>query len=247
MNAVLKEPLPEPLTVVCWKWKPHAGYHTTFNSDSVNVLKRMVARHYPYPHIFTCITDDPKGIDKDVRIIPLWDDLANVPNPHGPRGPSCYRRLKSFSKEAAEIIGPRFVSLDLDCVITGDLSPLWDRPEDFVIWGDTAKGTPYNGSMFLLRAGTRTKAWERFNPITSPRLSRAKRYIGSDQGWLGVCLGPNEKKWSASDGVYSYRNQIAPKGGKLPANARIVLFHGRLNPWDREIQQKHEWVRRFYQ
>jgi hypothetical protein len=43
-----------------------------------------------------------------------------VPSPCGARQPSCYRRLKAFSAEAARCSAPRFVSLDLDCVITGD-------------------------------------------------------------------------------------------------------------------------------
>lgn len=207
----------------------------------------MVKRHYPHPHEFICITDDPKGIDRDVRVIPLWTDFGNIPSPHGGLNPSCYRRLKMFSAEARELIGERFVSLDLDCVITGDMSPLWNRPEDFVIWGDTAKGTPYNGSMLLMTAGARTKVWEDFDPQVSPVKTRKAGLIGSDQAWIGYCLGPKEKKWTAADGVYSYRNEIQTKGGRLPANARIVIFHGHTDPWMPTTKERHDWVRTHYQ
>lgn len=230
------------MRVVCWKWRPVQGYRSHFGPDTVNVLRSMVARHYRRPHEFVCITDDARGIDGDVRIIPAWDDFRHLP---GPNGVNCYRRLRSFSAEAADLIGPRFVSLDLDAVLTDDVSPLWDRPEDFVIWGDTAVGTPYNGSMYLLQAGSRRRVWEEFDPVRSPALARRLRYIGSDQAWIGACLGPHEPKWSKADGVYSFRNEIQ-RGGGLPAGARIVLFHGKYDPWMPRVQLEHPWVREHY-
>lgn len=235
-----------PLRIVTWKWKSPPGYRSHFGPETVNVLARMVRRHYADPHEVLCITDDPAGIDSDIRIIPLWDDHANVPSPWGPGNPSCYRRLKAFSAEAAEIIGPRFVSLDLDCVICADMRPVWNRPEDFVVWGDTARGTPYNGSMMLLRAGTRRQVWEDFDPRTSPAIGKRLGYVGSDQAWLGVCLGKGEAKWTARDGVYSYRNEILPKGGHLPANARVILLHGKFDPWSPGMAQRHKWISEHY-
>ncbi|MBR1150087.1 hypothetical protein [Bradyrhizobium sp. JYMT SZCCT0428] len=232
------------LSIVCWKWKPKTGYRSAFGPETVNTLRAMVRRYYQKPHRFICVTDDAAGIAGDVEIIPLWDDYAAVPSPHGAHQPSCYRRLKAFSLQAAALFGPRFVSLDLDCVVTGDLSPVWDRDEDFVIWGDTSPKTPYNGSMFMMRAGSRRQVWEDFDPQTSPAKGRALGYFGSDQAWIGARLGPHEKKWSQADGVYSYRNDIKALGG-LPDNARIVMFHGKVDPWDAEAQRL-AWVRAHY-
>lgn len=207
----------------------------------------MVARHYAPAHEFVCVTDDAAGIDGDIRIVPLWHEHARIANPWGGNRPSCYRRLKLFSIEAADLIGPRFVALDLDVVLTADMRPLWDRPEDFVIWGDTAKGTPYNGSMFLLQAGTRRKVWEQFDPRVSPMRTRQARYIGSDQAWLGLCLGKGECKWTAADGVYSFRNEIQNKRpARLPGNARIVIFHGAFDPWMPAVQRAHPWIASHY-
>lgn len=234
------------LSVVCWKWKPNRGYRSTFSPETVNTLARMVARHYRAPHKFVCITDDPTGIDPGVHVIPLWSDHAKLNSPHGLTNPSCYRRLKAFSLEAGELIGARFVSLDLDCVIVGDLAPIWDRPEEFVIWGDTNPTTPYNGSMFMLTAGARRQVWERFDPIYSPRRGRQLGYWGSDQAWIAACLGPNEKRWTKADGVLSYRNEIIPAGGVLPPGARVIFFHGRHDPWHADIRRRHKWVEEHY-
>lgn len=233
------------LSFVCWKWKPSRVYRSAFGPETVNTLRRMVARHYDRPHRFICVTDDAAGIDPEVEVIPLWDDFASVPSPCGLKQPSCYRRLKAFSAEAAQLFGPRFISLDLDCVITGDLAPLFERDEDFIIWGDTNPTTPYNGSMFMLRSGTRRKVWEDFDPRTSPAKGRALGYFGSDQAWIGACLGPDEAKWSKADGVYSYRIDIKRGDGVLPDDARIVMFHGVVDPWSAEAQRL-AWVRQFY-
>lgn len=236
------------ISFVSMKWKPVPGYRSTFGPETVNTLRRMVARNYAAPHRFICVTDDPTGIDSEVEIVPLWDDHATVRSPHGGKAPSCYRRLKLFARDAGETFGERIVSMDLDCVITGDITPLFAGGEDFKIWGDTAKGTPYNGGLFMLRAGARPQVWEKFDPLKSPAIGRRLGYIGSDQAWIGACLGPKEAKWSSADGVYSFRNQIAaPRGnGKLPKDARIVMFHGKFDPDMRDVQRAHPWIQQHY-
>lgn len=241
------------IEVVCWKWRPPRGYRSTFGPQTVNVLRAMVERHLHVPHRFTCITDEPEGIDPRVRIIPIWDTHARVPNPSSPVNPSCYRRLRLFSSEARELIGERVLSLDLDMVITRDITPLVNRPEDFVIWGGQSqlpggRGKPYawyNGSLMMLRTGTRTRVWDEFNPAVSPRQAHQAGCRGSDQGWIAYCLGPKEAIWGTSDGVYSYRNHILPSG-TLPGNARIVSFHGKHDPWDPQVQRASPWIREHY-
>jgi hypothetical protein len=236
----------EPLNFICWKWQPPMGYRSKFAPDTVNVLFSMLTRHYHAPFELICVTDDPKGIDPRIRVVPLWDDFSKLPSPHGRAYPSCYRRLKMFSEWGDSIFGPRFVSIDLDVVICRDITPLFDNEFDFRMYGDTAKGTPYNGSLIQCRAGTRRKLWDDFDPLESPKLGIAKRYIGSDQAWIAVALGPNEPKFTRKDGVYSYRNELAPRGGHLPNDAKIVILHGNVDPWNPVIQRRHAWIREFY-
>jgi len=235
-----------PTSIVTWKWPAPKGYRSHFTANSVNILRRMVARHFPHPHRFLCVTAETDGLDAAVEVIPPWDDFVHVVNPSGARNPSCYRRLRAFHPDIGSVFGPRFVSLDLDCVVVGDLTSVWDRPEDFIIWGDTNPRTHYNGSMFMLTAGARPKVWTHFDPAISPKSSYRAGCFGSDQGWISFCLGPKEPKWKHSDGVYSYRNELMDKSG-LPTNARIVFFHGEGDPWTPRIQARHEWVRRAWQ
>ena len=235
-----------PLVFLCWRWKPDRGYRSQFPPSSIAVLHAMLSRHYHAPFELLCITDEPDQVPAGVRRLKLWDDFTRIPSPHGQGYPSCYRRLKMFSREARDFIGPRFVSLDLDIVITGNVTELFDQPYEFRMYGDTAKGTPYNGSIVQHIAGTRAEVWEKFDPRLSPRAGLAKRYIGSDQAWIAVCLGPDEPKFTPKDGVFRYRNEIRPRGGALPASARMVIMHGHHDPWDWHILQRHSWLREHY-
>lgn len=235
------------LDVVTFRWKPAPGYRSKFGPETVNVLRRMVARHYADPHRFVCVTDLSDGLDTEVEVLKPWNDFVAVPHPHGPKHPSCYRRLRAFAPDIAATLGERFVSIDLDCVITGDLRPLWNRPEEFVIWGDTNPKSFYNGSMFLLRAGARRQVWDRFDPVASPREAHAAGRFGSDQGWISHCLGGGEARWTRADGVYSFRNDLKMKGVReLPRDARVVFFHGADDPWAMRVQAEYGWIRTHY-
>lgn len=239
------------LTVVCFKWKPNPGYRAKFAGQHVNILRNMFRRHLHMAHEFVCITDDAGGIESDIRIVPLWPDLANVQNPHGAREPSCYRRLKLFSAEMREVVGQRIAWCDLDMVLTGDVTPLFSRPEPVVLLPTDVAQIPVNGSMVLLTPGAHGKVWTNFDPIKSPRRSLDAGCFGSDQGWLAYCLKDKAAFWKAGpngDGIYFFGQHMRMhgSGAKLPKDARIVSFHGRTYPWDSQYRSI-PWVERHYQ
>lgn len=234
-------------SVVCWKWiKP--GYRSSFDATSVNVLRNQVARHYPHPHRFICVTDDPSGIDAGIETFPLGESFLDLKNPTWSWGPNCFPRLQAFAPEFEKVAGKRFVSMDLDTVITGDLTPLWDRPEDFVIYASVQARGAYNGSMFMMDAGARRQVWEKFDPQSSPQAANAAGHRGSDQGWIEYTLGRGEATWTASDGIYAYRwDCMKQRRGKLPPNCRMVVFHGKFDPWMAETQAQSPWIKEHYQ
>jgi hypothetical protein len=226
------------ITVVCWKWAPARNYRSTFTAEHVNVLASMVKRNYRHPHRVVCVTDDPAGIDSSIGIVPLWPDMSDLVNPHGPHQPSCYRRLKAFSAEARDWFGDRFVSIDLDCVIVGDMAPLWNRPEEFIIWGSgTDKRVWCNGSMWMMTAGARRQVWDSFHPVQSVKAAKKAGFFGSDQAIVAHMLGKKEAMWTTADGVYSFRVHLNGGSKQLPRDARVVFMHGRHDPWDFHCQQ----------
>ena len=235
------------LTFVTWRWQPAPFYRSHYPPETVTTLKRMVDRHYTAPHRFLCVTNQTEGLDPSIEVVPPWDDYASLPSPHGGvKNPSCYRRLRMFHPEIGSVFGPRFVSLDLDVVITASLDRVLDRPEDIVLYGDTNPRTAYNGSLLLMTAGARPHVWTDFDPKASPAKARAAGCWGSDQGWISYRLGPKEAKWTQRDGVYSFRNHLQGKPD-LPADARVVVFHGAHDPWSPRVQRDYGWVKEHWQ
>lgn len=225
----------DPLAVVLFKWHT-PGYRGQFEAVHVNVMRNMIERHYHSPHRVVCITDDPAGIDPRIETLPLWDDLAEVPNPTGGGRPSCYRRLKLWHESMRDILGPRFVTIDLDAVILSDITPLWSRQEPIVCWHNSDSQWPISGGMLMADTGTRPDIWHDFDPATSPAMTHALGYHGSDQGWLSYKLGGQVATWSAPDGVYYHQSARH----QPPSNARIVLFVAQRAPW---LQLRKPWIR----
>lgn len=249
------------IQIVCWKWAQRGPQwnRVPYTADHVNRLASMVSRHLTIPHEVVCITDDRQGIDSSIRIVPLWDDLREFG--------MCWARLKVFTPEMADIIGPRFVSIDLDCVVVGSLDPLLDITDDFKAWKNVGRGATYCGSMFLMDAGSRSQVWNDFDPdelVFKREFRRLKnrghRYIhpkahesgmvnGSDQAWMSCVLGPGEAMWTAEDGVLSHADpSLAPdKLGRAqvsepPEQARIVFFHGVGDPSQPRVQKQFPWI-----
>jgi hypothetical protein len=234
------------LTVACFLWKKSAqGFQlpsmrvTSYGPDWVIRLRNMVRRNYPHPHRFVCVTDDAAGLE-NVETIPLWDQCRNLGG--------CYNRLYIFSEDMREILGDRFIAIDLDCVITGDLTPVFHRTEPFVIarYNTMERDQRYNGSMILMDAGARAKVWNTFDPVESPRAiaANSRTVIGSDQAWIRLTLGRNEARFTEADGVYDYKHSKAMRNG-LPDDARIVFFSGPRSPATEYACKA--WIRQHWQ
>jgi hypothetical protein len=221
------------ITVTTWLWQ-QPSYRKAYSAKHVNTLRNMVERHLSLPHRFVCFTDMPQGIDSRVDVRPLPKTPAVTWNPGRP---NCFRRLWLFSQQAAEMFPGRIVSLDLDAVVVGPLDALYDRKEEFVAWKDAIIRGQYNGSMWLLTAGSRTKVWSEFKGDES--VARMRGRMGSDQGWISAML-PNEATWTEKNGVLSYRKHVQKRG--LPDGAKIVFFHGRPNPWE----APDAWIKEHY-
>lgn len=250
-DALPAAPTPKPrrrpaekLQFVCWKWKGHIPY----SAADVNIWGNMVDRWHGEPHELVCITDDPDGIDGRFRIVPLWRDNFE----HG----RDWHRVKIFSEEMADLIGPRFVSIDLDTVICGPLDDLFRNDAPFKAWADPNRDQ-YCTAVFQMDAGAFPHVWEQFDPQLAIRLRQLGRFGGYDQAWISYVL-PGQPRWTREDGVISFRKDIldnlsitealqTPRGSHWAArgpneNVRIINFHGKFNPRDEAIQSAFPWV-----
>lgn len=233
------------LSVVCWKWT-QVGCRSKFDASHVNVLRNMVERNYRGDWQMVCFTDDPTGIDPRVKTVRIRDVFSDLHNPVGREYPSCYRRLSAFDSDFHEYVGGRFVSVDLDCVIIKDITPLWDRTEDIVFWQSPIRAPDYNGSMWLVRTGSRPQLYKDFNPEKSPIITKQANKLGSDQGWFSFRC-PGEAVWTSDrDGIYAWNPQLLNRRWLLPPNASIVFFPGIENPWHESSQRKAPWILEHY-
>lgn len=237
------------LSVVWFKYRPHAGYRSTFTSAHVNTAFSGFSRNFKENFNPICITDDAEGLHPDIRPVKIWDDHANIPNPHGDTQPRCYRRLKLFDPETAKQIGDRFVWLDLDVVYVGDVTPIFTRKEPIVLLPTINPMIPFNGSIVMMNAGARPEVWNTFDPATSPERNRKAGCHGSDQGQISFCLRDKGeatfKIGPDGEGIYFWGAHLKKFGGMLPMDARLVSFHGKTDPWSPEAQ-KLRWVRTHY-
>ncbi|MBP8231742.1 MAG: hypothetical protein KAY22_05510 [Rhizorhabdus sp.] len=205
-----------------------------FLPEHVNTLQRAIARNLPEPHRFICITDSTEGFAPEVEVIKTPASaarLAELRTPEGPRFPSCYRRLWTFSDEA-RILGERVLVLDIDAVPTADLRPLFAMKADFVGWRpfrDWGKRLRFGGGIYLLTPGTRTAVWTEFTGPAAIQRARAAGFRGSDQAWISYKLAEREPYWPNTSGIYSVRD-LGP-GEALPKDARLVQFNGHKKPW----------------
>jgi hypothetical protein len=184
----------------------------------------------------TCETD---GFDPEVEILktpPAALELAKLRSPHGPRYPSCYRRLWLFSDEA-RALGERILLLDVDLVVTGDLTSLVYRDEDFEGWKPStvcgSRRIRLAGGTWLLRTGTRTCVYDDFKGAASIAKASSAGYGGSDQAWISYCLADEAASWR--DGLASVRDTH----GNLAPGAAIMHFNGPVKPWN----STEQWVR----
>jgi hypothetical protein len=152
-----------------------------------------------------------------------------------------------WAKIAAFAIPGPVLLVDLDTVFVGSLVPLADAVErsagevfmlrDFNTGAAASGLVAWNGDRSdvfrAFEAGARAATWTRGRyGVGAVLASGAFRGDGEWlRAWLlGRGLLARAAVQDLADGVVSYKNDVYPLGGRLPAGARVVCFHGRPRP-----------------
>lgn len=196
--------------VVVFKWKKE-GYRSQFTAEHVNTALRGLLRHSTVPFRFTCITDDPEGLDHKVRVIPLWED----PHPAygGGNWPNCFRRLRMFDAKMKRMVGAHWIWMDLDMLVCGNVDHILSDNSDFRIWRPDGGRSLCNGSLVSHNSGTRTEIWTDFAPDkvgTVEEFQSQAKHLGSDQAWIAQRLRPEDQFFGSQQGVYAFRSLRNP-------------------------------------
>ena len=223
-----------PATIACIKWG------TLFGPEYVNRLYSGVRRHMGRPIRFCCMTEHAEGLHPDVEVLPLptepfqaeMDAALAVANRQG-----AMRKVSLFRPGVLPDLEGPVLGFDLDVVITGDLTPIWDMaPGKLVMradWVEARRGRPTgHGSVFRWDPALHGYLYADLAADAGAVVTKAR---GSEQRYTShAAQDHGDFEYIPGDLVVSFkhdclglppRNWLVP--ARLPDNARVVCFHGR--------------------
>jgi hypothetical protein len=228
--------VPKPV-IVCLKWG------TRYPCGYVNRLARAVAGHLTMPHRFVCLTDETDGLAEGVEALPI----PPFPLDRSLWGRGIWPKLTLFTPGLFPD-GTKVLFLDLDLMVTGDLSPFLGaiRPGTLHIirewnpallkllpvpWRPDRGG---NSSVVGFVAGEQAHVLEKF--CEDPDAARSA--FRNDQEFItahaaGRQYWPDD--WCASfkrHCVWYFPWNMILRHPKRPDWARVIVFHGKPDPTD---------------
>ena len=205
---------------------------TKYGPEYVNRLYAMVRRHLSGDFSFVCLTDDSAGIRSEVHCHPI--PPLELPPGIPERG---WTKLVTFLADLHGLAGTALF-VDLDVVIVGSLDDFFMQPGEFLIihdykrpWRVTGNSSVYR---FEIGAHPDVLAYFRENFATvRERFRNEQAYLSDFMHRKGILAYwpaawcPSFKYHSIPRWPVNYWREPA-----VPADARIVIFHGECNPPD---------------
>jgi len=211
---------------------------TKYSADYVNKLYNMVKRNCTLDYTFVCLTDDTRGLNKDILTIPL---------PGGIAGWWCKPYM--FSKDLP--LNGIVLYIDLDVVIASNIDKLFTyQPNNWCTIRDFTrimrpKWHKYNSSVVRFNTGQLHNVWEDFD---RDKINIQRKFHG-DQDWLWEATRNKQAMLYPDSWIQSWKWEVRkdktfkPGGikGKKVFNkidnlakprieCAICVFHGDPNP-----------------
>ncbi len=212
--------------ILCMKWG------TKYGPEYVNRLYAMVRRHLSGDFNFVCLTDDSVGIRDEVQCLPIPD--MNLPDGIPERG---WKKLATFSPELHGLEGTALF-LDVDVVIVGSLDGFFEVPGEFLIIHDYKR--PWritgNSSVYRFEIGAHPDVLHYFRG----HVDEVRKQFRNEQAYLSDFIHQQKKLryWPAGWCPSFKYHSIPPWPTNywtepvIPADARVIVFHGECNPPD---------------
>jgi len=210
---------------------------TKYSFDYVNKLYEMVKRNCTLDFEMVCLTDDPKGIDPRVKILPLPNFLT---------GWWCKPYIYSNDLPLKGTI----LYIDLDVVIAGNIDKLFTyQPDHWCTVRDFTramrpKWKKYNSSVVKFKTGQLHHVWENFQKD----YKSIQRRLFGDQDWLWEASQNHQAMLYPDTWVQSWKWEVRKTKefahGGMKGNRKfkhiedviprveccICVFHGDPNP-----------------
>jgi len=226
MSDAAQQPVHGPRVVLCMKWG------TKYGSEYVNRLYAMVRRHLSGDFRFVCLTDDANGVRSEVQCLPIPE--LRLPPGTPERG---WTKLTVFGEQLHGLRGTALL-LDLDIVIVDSIDSFFTHPGEFLIIHDWKRRWRITGNSSVVRfvIGAHAEVLAEFRATQEQVRARLR----NEQAFLSEVLHRKGQlaywpdAWCAS-----FKYHCLPpwplglwREPVLPPGARIVVFHGEVNPPD---------------
>lgn len=214
-----------------------------YGPEYVNRLYAMVSRNLSYPFKMACFTDDETGIIPEVQCFPI--PAMELP---GGLPERMWKKLSTLKEDLYGLKGTALF-LDLDIVIVAPIDCFFDYKGDFLIIKDYKKQWRITGnsSVYRFEIGKHGYVFDdflqNFDEIRK-RHRNEQEYLTQaiyDKGKLAYW----PKEWCPSykyDCVSRFPLAFWVKPF-IPKGAKIVIFHGEINPHKAIKGGKGKWYR----
>ena len=223
------------LTVITFKWG------TKYTSAHVNILYRALTKHLHVPFQMVCYTDDAYGLDSMIDSRPIWENLPFVTEN--------YRKLKVFDPSIAEEFDYNYLLLDIDSIITNDISILANA-NNHILWKSPSigrRGYVLNTSIVRIVNDSFNWIWTEFLNNHNRVIYQAKSvegWVGSDQAVVSYFMKEVADTVSEEEGFISVRDYQSLLQSSLPEHIRFVSFYGKEygDPNDPALREQYPWI-----
>ena len=235
--------------IFCMKWG------TLYGPDYVNRLNSMVKRNLSYPFKMVCFTDNSEGINEEITCYPIPE--MNLP---GGLPERMWKKLSTLKSDLYGLEGTALF-LDLDIVVVDKLDPFFDLEGDFIIIKDYRKQWRITGnsSVYRFKIGAHGYVFDDF----LKDFENIRKRHRNEQEYLTQAIFDKQgiqywpKEWCPS---YKYdaisRIPFAFwKKPTIPPGAKILIFHGEINPhkaieggfgkWYRYVRSA-QWIKKYW-
>jgi len=217
--------------IFCIKWGDR------YPPKYVNSLFSMVRRNLSLPHRFICFTENPKGIDPEVEVLPLPDLSVDVPT----NVPGKWRKIALWQKELYGLNGVALF-IDLDTVIVGSIDEFFEfgNPDDVVLTKNWLKPFRKLGQTTLFRypVGRNPSFYDDFvkdSQNVAIRFQYEQHYI-THKLENRLCFWPSS--WVKHYRYHCLGNNYPLRyfrSARLPSKAKIIAFPGVPNPEEAQL------------
>lgn len=229
--------------IICMKWGDK------YPAEYVNRLYNMVKRHCTLDFSMVCLTDDDTGIDKDIACYPI--PTLNLPDNIPERG---WKKLTTFSPTLYDLKGVALF-LDIDIVIVDNIDCFFTHQavydDSVMIIKDWKKPWRGVGNSSVYRFNIGDGSYPNLLGYFEANFAKIRTQVRHEQAFLSQYLKDHHHlEYWPSDWCVSFkyhclqkiplayfRPPIKPKG------AKIIVFHGEINPPDAIQGGGGKWYR----